>query len=77
MGRGAAERDEGPWLALRGLGGSAPDVCVAPPPPPCPHRVLAEAVVHFPPTLAEVTLGAGPGGKISLRNYVEDDAGEP
>ncbi|NWT49112.1 RAD9A protein, partial [Chroicocephalus maculipennis] len=39
-----------------------------------PHRVLAEAVVHFPPTLAEVTLGAGPGGKISLRNYVEDDA---
>ncbi|XP_074442554.1 cell cycle checkpoint control protein RAD9A isoform X1 [Larus michahellis] len=39
-----------------------------------PARVLAEAVVHFPPTLAEVTLGAGPGGKISLRNYVEDDA---
>lgn len=45
--------------------------------PPCPHRVLAEAVVHFPQTLAEVTLGAGPGGKISLRNYVEDEAGEP
>ncbi|XP_075569121.1 cell cycle checkpoint control protein RAD9A [Pelecanus crispus] len=39
-----------------------------------PARVLAEAVVHFPLTLAEVTLGAGPGGKISLRNYVEDDA---
>ncbi|NXJ97997.1 RAD9A protein, partial [Corythaixoides concolor] len=39
-----------------------------------PARVLAEAVVHFPPTLAEVTLGAGPGGKISLRNYVEDEA---
>ncbi|NXV86868.1 RAD9A protein, partial [Calonectris borealis] len=42
-----------------------------------PARVLAEAVVHFPQTLAEVTLGAGPGGKISLRNYVEDEAGEP
>ncbi|XP_066176472.1 cell cycle checkpoint control protein RAD9A isoform X2 [Sylvia atricapilla] len=37
-------------------------------------RVLAEAVVHFPPTLAEVTLGTGPGGKISLRNYVEEEA---
>ncbi|KAF1570946.1 UNVERIFIED_CONTAM: Cell cycle checkpoint control protein RAD9A, partial [Eudyptes robustus] len=42
-----------------------------------PARVLAEAVVHFPQTLAEVTLGAGPGGKISLQNYVEDEAGEP
>ncbi|NXU38056.1 RAD9A protein, partial [Drymodes brunneopygia] len=41
-----------------------------------PARVLAEAVVHFPPTLAEVTLGTGPSGKISLRNYVEDEAGE-
>ncbi|XP_054684315.1 cell cycle checkpoint control protein RAD9A isoform X1 [Grus americana] len=39
-----------------------------------PARVLAEAVVHFPQTLAEVTLEAGPGGKISLRNYVEDEA---
>ncbi|XP_065492353.1 cell cycle checkpoint control protein RAD9A isoform X2 [Caloenas nicobarica] len=39
-----------------------------------PARVLVEAVVHFPQTLAEVTLGAGPGGKISLRNYVEDEA---
>ncbi|NXW08143.1 RAD9A protein, partial [Fregetta grallaria] len=39
-----------------------------------PARVLAEAVVHFPQTLAEVTLGAGGGGKISLRNYVEDEA---
>ncbi|XP_068004263.1 cell cycle checkpoint control protein RAD9A isoform X1 [Melanerpes formicivorus] len=38
-----------------------------------PARVLAEAVVHFPQTLAEVTLGAGPGGKISLQNYVEDE----
>ncbi|NWR98308.1 RAD9A protein, partial [Motacilla alba] len=42
-----------------------------------PARVLAEAVVHFPPTLAEVTLRTGPGGKISLRNYVEDEAGGP
>ncbi|XP_071415328.1 cell cycle checkpoint control protein RAD9A [Pithys albifrons albifrons] len=39
-----------------------------------PARVLAEAVVHFPLTLAEVTLGTGPGGKIGLRNYVEDEA---
>ncbi|XP_025965025.2 cell cycle checkpoint control protein RAD9A isoform X1 [Dromaius novaehollandiae] len=38
-----------------------------------PARVLAEAVVHFPATLAEVTLGTGPGGRISLRNYVEDE----
>ncbi|NWX38706.1 RAD9A protein, partial [Notiomystis cincta] len=38
-----------------------------------PARVLAEAVIHFPPTLAEVTLGTGPSGKISLRNYVEDE----
>ncbi|NXW52907.1 RAD9A protein, partial [Nyctiprogne leucopyga] len=36
-------------------------------------RVLAEAVVHFPQTLAEVTLRTGPGGRISLRNYVEDE----
>ncbi|NWY70336.1 RAD9A protein, partial [Erithacus rubecula] len=41
-----------------------------------PARVLAEAVVHFPLTLAEVTLGTGPGGKIGLRNYVEEEAGE-
>lgn len=46
-------------------------------PCPVPLRLLAEAVVHFPLTLAEVTLGTGPGGKISLRNYVEDEAGEP
>ncbi|NWR23872.1 RAD9A protein, partial [Emberiza fucata] len=39
-----------------------------------PARLLAEAVVHFPLTLAEVTLGTGPGGKISLRNYVDDEA---
>ncbi|NWV42734.1 RAD9A protein, partial [Grantiella picta] len=35
-----------------------------------PARVLAEAMVHFPPTLAEVTLQTGPGGKISLQNYL-------
>ncbi|XP_030339605.1 cell cycle checkpoint control protein RAD9A [Strigops habroptila] len=39
-----------------------------------PAQVLAEAVVHFPPTLAEVTLRVDPEGKISLRNYVEDEA---
>ncbi|KAM9557612.1 cell cycle checkpoint control protein RAD9A [Guaruba guarouba] len=39
-----------------------------------PAQVLAEAVVHFPLTLAEVTLRVDPGGKISLRNYVEDEA---
>ncbi|NWQ68509.1 RAD9A protein, partial [Neopipo cinnamomea] len=39
-----------------------------------PARVLADAVVHFPLTLAEVTLGTGPGGRISLRNYMEDEA---
>ncbi|NWJ04954.1 RAD9A protein, partial [Crypturellus undulatus] len=40
-------------------------------------RLLAEAVVHFPATLVEVTLGAGAGGKIGLRNYVEEEQGEP
>ncbi|NWU73244.1 RAD9A protein, partial [Pterocles burchelli] len=39
-----------------------------------PARVLVEAVVHFSQTQAEVTLGAGTGGKISLRNYMEDEA---
>ncbi|KAI1232740.1 hypothetical protein IHE44_0006579 [Lamprotornis superbus] len=43
-------------------------------PPPVSLRVLAEAVVHFPLTLAEVTLGTCPSGKISLRNYVEEEA---
>ncbi|XP_033918233.1 cell cycle checkpoint control protein RAD9A isoform X2 [Melopsittacus undulatus] len=40
-----------------------------------PAQLLAEAVVHFPPALAEVTLRVDAGGKISLRNYV--DEGEP
>ncbi|KAM4666873.1 LOW QUALITY PROTEIN: cell cycle checkpoint control protein RAD9A [Amazona ochrocephala] len=39
-----------------------------------PAQVLAEAVVHFPMTLAEVTLRVDPGGRISLRNHVEDEA---
>ncbi|KYO28086.1 cell cycle checkpoint control protein RAD9A isoform B [Alligator mississippiensis] len=36
-------------------------------------RVLVDAVVHFPVTLAEVTLGVGPSGKVSLRNYVDEE----
>lgn len=39
-------------------------------------RVLVDAVVHFPVTLAEVTLGVGPSGKVSLRNYVDEETGE-
>lgn len=43
----------------------------------CPHcRVLAEAVVHFPQTLAEVTLGAAAGGRIGLRSHLEEGSGE-
>uniref|UniRef100_A0A8B9D172 RAD9 checkpoint clamp component A n=1 Tax=Anser brachyrhynchus TaxID=132585 RepID=A0A8B9D172_9AVES len=60
-------------------GGAVPGAAAAPCQPPggaaaLQVRVLAEAVVHFPQTLAEVTLGAGPGGRISLRSYVEDEA---
>lgn len=73
MGRGLQKGMRDPsWPC--GVWGAQPQVC---PLPPCAHRVLAEAVVHFPQTLAEVTLGAGPGGKISLRNYMEEEAGEP
>ncbi|KAM4032682.1 cell cycle checkpoint control protein RAD9A [Anomaloglossus baeobatrachus] len=36
-------------------------------------RLLSDAVVHFPLTLAEVTLRASPCGKVTLRNYVEED----
>lgn len=39
-------------------------------------RLLVEAVVHFPLTLAEVTLGASPGGKVSFRNYLEEETGK-
>ncbi|XP_075073351.1 cell cycle checkpoint control protein RAD9A isoform X1 [Mixophyes fleayi] len=37
-----------------------------------PARLLSDAVVHFPLTLAEVTLMASPCGKVTLRNYVEE-----
>ncbi|XP_012580749.1 PREDICTED: cell cycle checkpoint control protein RAD9A isoform X2 [Condylura cristata] len=46
----------------------------------CPHvlrapaRVLAEAVLPFPPTLAEVTLGIGRGRRVILRSYQEEEA---
>lgn len=43
----------------------------------CLHcRLLAEAVVHFPQTLAEVTLGAAAGGRIGLRSHLEEGSGE-
>ncbi|CAJ0933781.1 unnamed protein product [Ranitomeya imitator] len=48
-------------------------------PDSCPNvlrahaRLLSDAVVHFPLTLAEVTLGASPCGKVTLRNYVEEE----
>ncbi|XP_040290574.1 cell cycle checkpoint control protein RAD9A [Bufo gargarizans] len=48
-------------------------------PSSCPNvlraqaRLLSDAVVHFPPTLAEVTLRAGLCGKVTLRNYVEEE----
>ncbi|KAM6466073.1 cell cycle checkpoint control protein RAD9A [Liasis olivaceus] len=38
-----------------------------------PPRLLADAVVHFPLTLAEVTLGASPAGKVTLRSYLEEE----
>uniref|UniRef100_A0A8C5PUU7 Cell cycle checkpoint control protein RAD9A n=1 Tax=Leptobrachium leishanense TaxID=445787 RepID=A0A8C5PUU7_9ANUR len=38
-----------------------------------PARLLSEAVVHFPMTLAEVTLMAHPCGKVTLRNYIEEE----
>uniref|UniRef100_A0A8D2NLY8 RAD9 checkpoint clamp component A n=1 Tax=Zosterops lateralis melanops TaxID=1220523 RepID=A0A8D2NLY8_ZOSLA len=69
-----------PLAALAGeVGGEMSHPAQAPCQPPGPAaplqvRLLADAVVHFPPMLAEVTLGTGPGGKISLRNYVEDEA---
>ncbi|XP_060628214.2 cell cycle checkpoint control protein RAD9A [Anolis sagrei] len=36
-------------------------------------RLLADAVVHFPLALAEVTLVASPAGKLSLRSYLEEE----
>ncbi|KAG8434847.1 hypothetical protein GDO86_012988 [Hymenochirus boettgeri] len=41
-----------------------------------PARLLTDVVVHFPLTLAEVTLMASPCGKVTLRNYIEDDIGK-
>ncbi|XP_053881711.1 cell cycle checkpoint control protein RAD9A isoform X3 [Malaclemys terrapin pileata] len=38
-----------------------------------PARVLVDAVVHFPVTLAEVTLGVSPAGKVSFRNYLDEE----
>lgn len=38
-----------------------------------PPRLLVDAVVHFPLTLAEVTLSASPGGKVSFRSYLEEE----
>uniref|UniRef100_A0A2K5D822 Cell cycle checkpoint control protein n=1 Tax=Aotus nancymaae TaxID=37293 RepID=A0A2K5D822_AOTNA len=49
-------------------------------PASCPHmlrapaRVLGEAVLPFPPTLAEVTLGIGRGHRVILRSYHEEEA---
>ncbi|KAL2805658.1 cell cycle checkpoint control protein RAD9A isoform 2, partial [Daubentonia madagascariensis] len=49
-------------------------------PASCPHmlhapaRVLGEAVLPFPPALAEVTLGIGHGHRVILRSYQEEEA---
>ncbi|XP_040495443.1 cell cycle checkpoint control protein RAD9A isoform X2 [Ursus maritimus] len=40
-----------------------------------PARVLGEAVLPFPPALAEVTLGIGCGRRVILRSYQEEEAG--
>ncbi|KAB0390085.1 hypothetical protein E2I00_011609 [Balaenoptera physalus] len=37
-----------------------------------PARVLGEAVLPFPPALAEVTLGIGRGHRVILRSYQEE-----
>lgn len=42
----------------------------------CPHRILGEAILPFPPTLAEVTLGIGRGHRVLLRSYQEEEAGK-
>ncbi|XP_016068934.1 PREDICTED: cell cycle checkpoint control protein RAD9A isoform X1 [Miniopterus natalensis] len=49
-------------------------------PASCPHvlqapaKVLGEAVLPFPPALAEVTLGIGRGRRVILRSYQEEEA---
>nr|XP_027799990.1 cell cycle checkpoint control protein RAD9A isoform X3 [Marmota flaviventris] len=48
----------------------------------CPHvlrapaRILGEAILPFPPTLAEVTLGIGRGRRVILRSYLEEEAAD-
>uniref|UniRef100_A0A8D0GZC0 Cell cycle checkpoint control protein n=1 Tax=Sphenodon punctatus TaxID=8508 RepID=A0A8D0GZC0_SPHPU len=36
-------------------------------------RLLVDAVVHFPLTLAEVTLEVSQGGRVNFRSYVEEE----
>ncbi|XP_015987900.2 cell cycle checkpoint control protein RAD9A isoform X3 [Rousettus aegyptiacus] len=49
-------------------------------PASCPHvlrapaKLLGEAVLPFPPALAEVTLGIGRGRRVILRSYQEEEA---
>ncbi|XP_049748591.1 cell cycle checkpoint control protein RAD9A isoform X2 [Elephas maximus indicus] len=49
-------------------------------PASCPHvlrapaKVLGEAVLPFPPALAEVTLGVSHGRRVILRSYQEEEA---
>ncbi|KAJ1168826.1 hypothetical protein NDU88_000739 [Pleurodeles waltl] len=38
-----------------------------------PAKVLVDAVVHFPPMLAEVTLVPSHSGKVLFRNYLEEE----
>lgn len=38
-----------------------------------PAKVLVDAVVHFPPMLAEVTLVPSSSGKVLFRNYLEEE----
>nr|XP_035923430.1 cell cycle checkpoint control protein RAD9A isoform X2 [Halichoerus grypus] len=42
-----------------------------------PARVLGEAVLPFPPALAEVTLGIGCGRRVILRSYQEEEEAGP
>ncbi|XP_015424509.1 PREDICTED: cell cycle checkpoint control protein RAD9A isoform X3 [Myotis davidii] len=39
-----------------------------------PAKLLGEAVLPFPPALAEVTLGIGHGRRVILRSYQEEEA---
>lgn len=42
-----------------------------------PARVLAEAILPFPLTMAEVTLGIGQGRRVILRSYQEEETDTP